>query len=125
MHICTDGFCILPDRTCLVSKVHVAPHMPLLLATRGLAAATWMLGAMLSQAFAGFDELVDGLADQFPNMHTRFLKCVPDSGIPAFCEMQTPIPNSTSPAGQWRASNARRISYELVMSAASTRIHSA
>ena len=90
VHICTDGLCLLPNRTCLVSKVHVASHMPLVLATRGLAAAPWMFGAMLSQAFAGFDELVDGLADQFPNMHTRFLRCVPDSGIPAFCEMQTP-----------------------------------
>jgi hypothetical protein len=55
----------------------------LLLAIRGRSEAKWVFSTMFHQAFAGFDELVDGIANEFPNVHSTFLRFVPDSNATA------------------------------------------
>jgi hypothetical protein len=80
VHIATDGQSYRGDvKTSLGPKVYVAAHMPLVLATRGLSEAKWLFGSMFCQAFAGFDELVDGLESEFPNMNSTYLRFVSDS----------------------------------------------
>jgi hypothetical protein len=78
VHICTDGLTYPGGKPCLAAKVYAAVHMPLVLATRGLALARFLYPTMFHQAFASFDELVRGIEDEFPNMHSNFLRFVPD-----------------------------------------------
>jgi hypothetical protein len=100
VHIATDGQSYRGEvKDYLAPKIYVAAHMPLLLATSGRGEARWLFSTMFHQAFAGFDELVDGIEGEFPNMHSNFLRFTPDPDAPAARDVELII-------GGWSA--ARR-----------------
>src|SRR5262245_61032067 len=71
VHIATDG--LAPgNEPHLTPKVHVAPHVPLVIASRGAEMGPHFLGTMFHKEFAGFDAIVAGIEAAFPGMHEKY-----------------------------------------------------
>jgi hypothetical protein len=70
VHMCTDGASYLVDGTLagFGTKTFVAPHLPLVLATRGPAGAAFDLGRALSFGKQSFDDVVGAIEDDLPRV---------------------------------------------------------
>jgi hypothetical protein len=76
VHVATDGLTFGEDCVHLDQKAYVVPHVPFVLATRGVADATHAYGMLFQYAFKTFDELVAGIETLLPTMQSMFLRQV-------------------------------------------------
>lgn len=74
-HLVTDGVAYLPDGEihAFGTKTFTAPHMPMALATRGIAAATFRLGPMLADLHPTFDDLVARIEQSLPIIFRQYV----------------------------------------------------
>jgi hypothetical protein len=56
----------------LLTKAFTAPHMPLVLATRGFCGAEYILGHLMTAAYSTFDDLVAGIESALHDMYRAF-----------------------------------------------------